>query len=163
MRSRSLALCFALPLLVAACDGDSTRPPSVTDTGSDRALDSAPDAVDEALADLVTPADRSVVDAAPDVATAADVSDASDVRDVTDASDVRDVTDASDGAVSVGPYPAGPYGIREGDVLANLSWEGYQNLAGTAVSTTLPYGPISMQTIRETGRHYALVHLSEFY
>lgn len=175
MRSRSLALCLLLPLVVAACDGDSTRPPSVADVTSDTSLDIAPDAVDVALADLVTPVDRNAVDAATDVTQATDVNDASDataasdvtdVGDVSGASDVadaRDASDVSDVAVSVGPYPSGPYGIREGDVLANLSWEGYQNLNGTAISTTLSYGPMSMQTIRETGRHYALVHLSEFY
>jgi hypothetical protein len=50
-----------------------------------------------------------------------------------------------------------------GNVLANLSWEGYTNLEGSAVSTTLPYGPTSMQAVRETGRAFALVHVSEFF
>ncbi len=63
----------------------------------------------------------------------------------------------------VGPYPAGPYGRNEGQTLANLSWEGYTNLDGSVVSTMRPYGATSMQAVRETGRAYAVVHVSEFF
>ena len=63
----------------------------------------------------------------------------------------------------VGPYPAGPYGINEGQTLANLNWEGYTNLDGAALSTERPFAPTSMQAVRETGRAYGLVHVSEFY
>ncbi|MBL8605297.1 MAG: hypothetical protein JNK72_25425 [Myxococcales bacterium] len=60
------------------------------------------------------------------------------------------------------PYPEGPYGNVVGAVLANLSWEGYVNPSGEAVSNTLPYGPTSLDELRRGGR-YALVHVSEFY
>ena len=70
-------------------------------------------------------------------------------------------TDSSADA-DVGPYPAGPYGNAMGDVIANLSWEGYVNTTGGAVSTTRPYTPTSMQAQRMLGRRYALVHVSEF-
>lgn len=63
----------------------------------------------------------------------------------------------------VGTYPAGPYSSNVGNVLANLEWEGYANLAGGAVSTMRPYGSTSMQAMRETGRRYAMVHVSEFF
>ncbi|MFO0644748.1 MAG: hypothetical protein U0326_00765 [Polyangiales bacterium] len=184
MRTR---LTLALTLALAACDDATTAPPVTADAAPDVTADAVSDvardtSVDDALADLVTPVDRSapdvrdvtVADVTPRDVTASDVTasdvTASDVTatDVT-ATDVtaRDVsaTDvmATDAPVAVGPYPAGPYGNREGDILANLSWEGYQNLDGRAVSTTLPYGPMTLQTVRETGRHYALVHLSEFY
>ena len=61
------------------------------------------------------------------------------------------------------PYPAGPYGINVGDVLQNLSWDGYINTTGAVVSTSLPYGPTSLQDLRGNGHGYALVHLSDFY
>jgi hypothetical protein len=178
MRTLPLLAALALPLCLSACDGATAAPPvadAAPDTALDTALDSpadtALDVTDEALADLVTPADRAVADAsdvgarldAADAADARDVSDVTDVTDARDVSDVADARDASDAPPAVGPYPAGPYGNREGDVLANLAWEGYQNLEGRAVSTTLPYGPVTLQSIRETGRHYALVHISEFY
>lgn len=131
---------------------------------------------DAAVADAreVSVTDVSVTDVS-----VTDVTDANDVTDVADAGatdaspDVLDVlTDAArdalgdeggDGAVTVGPYPAGPYGIARGDVLANLAWEGYTNPDGLRVSTVYPWGATSMQAIRETGRGYAMVHLSEFY
>ncbi len=154
MRTRRFATPLSLLLMLAACSGSSGVPPPVTaDAAADEpaALDTpARDATDDdvALADLVTPPDRVGAD---------------DVIDVVDAHDVTDAHDVADAAATVGPYPAGPYGNREGDVLANLSWEGYTNLAGRAVSTTLPYGPTSMQAVRETGRRYGIVHVSEFY
>jgi hypothetical protein len=61
------------------------------------------------------------------------------------------------------PYPPGPYGINVGDVLQNLSWDGYVNKTGAALSTTLPYGPTSLQDLRGDGHGYALIHLSDFY
>jgi hypothetical protein len=79
------------------------------------------------------------------------------------------VNDGGDAAVDrttmtmVGPYPPGPYGRDEGQTLANLTWEGYTNLDGAEVSTARPFAPTSMQAVRETGRAYAMVHLSEFF
>jgi hypothetical protein len=79
-------------------------------------------------------------------------------------------SDSADGPIAMmdspggpGPYPAGPYGINVGDVLQNLSWDGYVNKTGAAVSTSLPYGPTTLQDLRGDGRGFALVHLSDFY
>lgn len=116
---------------------------------------------------------------------AADVMAASDSGDATSdammAMDATAVTDtgvapadaASDAAADaapeasadagVGPYPAGPYGSNMGDTLEDLQLDGYLNAAGTQLSTTLPYAPVSMQNLRETGRRYALVHTSATY
>lgn len=137
-RSRFLSALLALPVALAACSSDGVPPSNTTPDAA--AVDALP--VDVALADLVTPVDTA---ASPDVA------------------QKPDVVAPADTAPTVGPYPAGPYGNRAGNVLANLSWEGYTNLEGTAVSTTLPYGPTSMQAVRETGRAFALVHVSEFF
>ncbi len=171
-----------VPLLLAmltACSS-ATPPPAQS---SDAALADAREVsvTDVSVAD-VTATDVTDAGAARDATDVTDVSDVSDARAVTDVADagatdaspdVLDVlTDAArdalgdeggDGAVAVGPYPAGPYGIARGDVLANLAWEGYTNPDGLRVSTMYPWGATSMQAIRETGRGYAMVHLSEFY
>ena len=101
MRTR---LTLALTLALAACDDATTAPPLTADAASDVtadvALDSARDtSVDDALADLVTPVDRS----APDVSDVT-VSDATQ-RDVT-ATDVTaaDVT-ATDVTAPVDAMP----------------------------------------------------------
>ncbi|MDO9019309.1 MAG: hypothetical protein Q8S73_18620 [Deltaproteobacteria bacterium] len=59
-------------------------------------------------------------------------------------------------------YPDGPYGNRMGSVLANLTWQGYVNPTGEAISNTLPYTTTSLQALRGSGRGYAMVHVSEF-
>lgn len=69
---------------------------------------------------------------------------------------------AEDVPAFAGPYPEGPYGNREGQVLANLAWEGYVNPTGEEVSTALAFGPTSLQELRGDGRGYALIHLAEF-
>ncbi len=136
-RSRFLSALLALPVALAACSSEPVPPSNTTPdaAAADVLLTDGP-AADAALADLVTPVD---VAESPDAVAPADT------------------------GPTVGPYPAGPYGNRAGNVLANLSWEGYTNLEGAAVSTTLPYGPTSMQAVRETGRAFALVHVSEFF
>lgn len=73
-----------------------------------------------------------------------------------------DVVAAADAPMTAGPYPEGPYGSREGSVLANLEWEGYVNELGQERSTALTFGPTSLQDLRGDGRGYALVHLAEF-
>lgn len=88
------------------------------------------------------------------------VSDA--VADVFDAAVAQDVTDVASASDVVTPYPAGPYGNNVGQVLANLNWEGYVNNDGAMVSTALPYGPTSLEALRQ-GHHYGLVHISEFF
>jgi hypothetical protein len=94
--------------------------------------------------------------------------DASDPGDVAaadtngPAADTATASDALSDAVALGPYPSGPYGTNEGDVLADLKWEGYVDEIGDAPAKTKPYVTTSMSAIRSTGRRYALVHLAEF-
>jgi hypothetical protein len=103
-------------------------------------------------------------DAAEDTLVSA--SDASDPSDVavgdTSGTDTATTSDAPSDAVALGPYPGGPYGTNEGDVLADLQWEGYVDELGDAPAKSKPYGTTSMSAIRSTGRRYALVHLAEF-
>lgn len=100
-------------------------------------------------------------DAAEDV-----VVDATDPGDVATAdtatTDTATANDAPSDAVALGPYPSGPYGTNEGDVLADLQWEGYVDEIGDAPAKTKPYVTTSMGAIRSSGRRYALVHLAEF-
>jgi hypothetical protein len=150
---------LTLSALGVAC-GQTPPPPqdaSVDDAREDRAepmLDaSAPDAGElDARVPDASASDANVLDAnVPD----ANVPDAN-------GSDAR-VPDATASDAGVGPYPAGPYGAMEGQTLEDLQLQGYVNLEGTALSSTLPFAPTSMQALRATGRRYALVHTSAFY
>ena len=76
------------------------------------------------------------------------------------AGDTATTTDT--GTDPFGAYPAGPYGNKVGDVVANLTWEGYVNPTGEAISNTLPYTTTSLQALRGNRRGYAMVHVSEF-
>ena len=58
-------------------------------------------------------------------------------------------------------YPAGPYGINAGQVLAGLDWEGYVNDKADAVSTTKPFVPTSLDKLRRKG-NYGILHVAEF-
>jgi hypothetical protein len=72
-----------------------------------------------------------------------------------------DVVATNDGAAST--YPSGPYGTNEGDVLSDLSWVGYLDDDATMPALQAPFGDTSMHQIRDEGRSYALVHISEFF
>jgi len=139
------ALAALVALLGARCD--ATSPPLGVGADAMAAADAAPDA---------NPPDV----ASPDAPLVADAMDAPATPDVLA---LPDVTAPDAAMMMVGPYPAGPYGRGEGQTLANLSWEGYINLDGAVVSTMRPYGATSMQAVRETGRAYAVVHVSEFF
>ena len=125
----------------------------------DRTLDGR--GPDERELDADTP-DANELDASAPDANASDVN----VRDVNvpdaNLSDAR-APDANASDAGVGPYPAGPYGAMEGQTLEDLQLQGYVNLEGAALSSTLPFGPTSMQALRAPGRRYALVHTSAFY
>jgi hypothetical protein len=89
----------------------------------------------------------------------------SDANAMNDGSSMADASASSDAGAeaSVGAYPAGPYGTNEGDTLEDLQMDGYLNTAGMPLSTMLPFGAVSMQSLRQTGRRYALVHTSATY
>jgi hypothetical protein len=99
---------------------------------------------------------------AGDTAAAPDVASAPDATAVDDVPAVQDVAATPDVPAMAGEYPEGPYGSREGTVLANLAWEGYVNTTGEQRSTELTFGPTTLQELRGDGRGYALIHLAEF-
>lgn len=127
-------------VLVAACSSDPSAP-----------------ALDAALADVVAPSDLGATADLTDLGNPVDVP-----VDVPVAVDVPAVIDAPAADAAAPPYPDGPYGNRMGSVLANLTWEGYVNPTGEAISNTLPYTTTSLQALRGNGRGYAMVHVSEF-
>lgn len=110
-----------------------------------------------------------------DVASTTDASSTSDTTAVVDTGSSADdsgpvdtgtLADATDTGVDpFGAYPAGPYGNKVGDVMANLEWEGYVNTLADAISNTKPYvASTSMDKLRRDAKKgYALVHVSEFY
>lgn len=108
-----------------------------------------------------TPAPAPPDAARDDVAMA---TDAVVARDVPVAQDLpsTDTVVAEDVPAPLGPYPEGPYGNREGNVIANLAWQGYVNETGEEVSTALAFGDTDLQSLRGNGRGYALVQVSEF-
>lgn len=90
-------------------------------------------------------------------------SSAEDSSSPVDTGSLADATDT--GVDPFGAYPAGPYGNKVGDVMANLQWEGYVNTLADALSNTKPYvASTSMDKLRRDAKKgYALVHVSEFY
>lgn len=99
---------------------------------------------------------------AVDAVAALDVAPTEDAPTGEDLPVAQDTPATPDVPAMVGPYPEGPYGSREGSVLANLAWEGYVNTTGEQRSTELTFGPTTLQDLRGDGRGYALVHLAEF-
>lgn len=122
-------------MFVLGCGSSSDDVPSTTDASSTSDT--------TAVVDTDTPAD----DSSPPV----------------DTGTVADATDT--GVDPFGAYPAGPYGNKVGDVMANLAWEGYVNTLADAISNTKPYvASTSMDKLRRDAKKgYALVHVSEFY
>lgn len=80
---------------------------------------------------------------------------------IVDSTTPPDVTNDAD---IFGPYPAGPYGNKVGDIVANLAWEGYVSPLADALANTKPYVTTSMDQLRRDAKKgYALIHVSEFY
>jgi hypothetical protein len=72
--------------------------------------------------------------------------------------------DVATDAVMLGAYPAGPYGNKVGDVVANLAWEGYVNPLANELANKKPYVTTSLDALRRDAKKgYALIHVSEFY
>jgi hypothetical protein len=42
-----------------------------------------------------------------------------------------------------------------------MQWSGYVDSAANAVATTLPYGNYSLDDVRKSGAHYAMINLAE--
>ena len=99
---------------------------------------------------------------AVDTVVALDVAQPVDATAGDDLPVAQDTPATPDVPAMAGAYPEGPYGSREGSVLANLAWEGYVNTTGEQRSTELTFGPTTLQDLRGDGRGYALVHLAEF-
>jgi hypothetical protein len=60
-----------------------------------------------------------------------------------------------------GAYPPAPYGIKAGDVIANMQWIGYEDDAADAVATTKPYAAYTLADAYASGKHYAMINLAE--
>jgi hypothetical protein len=160
----------ALALLLGC--GADPAPRDPVDTGVDAVADGSQSTDTGAPGDTGGALDSGAVDAVPtDTAmmdtTALDTLAMDSARDtaVVDTATVdtttADTAPAAEGGVL--PYPAGPYGNREGQVLADLRLDGYVNLAADRVSTELPFVQTSMAALRGRGRGYGLVHLSEVF
>jgi hypothetical protein len=59
--------------------------------------------------------------------------------------------------------PAGPYGSATGATFPLLAWQGYVDDAGDVIANTRPYVAYDSDSLRRSGRPYALVHLSAEY
>src|SRR5262245_44879128 len=57
-------------------------------------------------------------------------------------------------------YPPGPYGNAVGDTFPPLKWEGYVATTGAVIVNTLPYQNYSIDDARQSGKRYAMVHVS---
>jgi hypothetical protein len=78
---------------------------------------------------------------------------------VHDAGVAPDVAKTVDGGP--GPYPAGPYGVAVGSVIADMNWIGYVDDTAAVVATTLPYVSYTLNDARLSGKHYAMINLAE--
>ncbi|MBI5514071.1 MAG: hypothetical protein HY909_09910 [Deltaproteobacteria bacterium] len=158
-------------LLLAGCGANpAPMDPGPSDTGAEAAADVPQDmlvADTGAPMDTAAMPDTAIADTtAPDTAapdtTAVDTARADTAAaDTAMADATRPDTTTEDGGVL--PYPPGPYGNREGQILADLRLDGYVNLAADRVSTELPFVQTSMAALRGRGRGYGLVHLSEVF
>lgn len=139
---RKLRLALVSSLFVAACGGSGD--PS-TSNGEDSS----------------TSADGTSSD---DTASGTDTPSGTDTDVPGDTAGGTDTTTPSDasGDTALGPYPAGPYGAKEGDTITNLQWIGYVNDAADSVADTKPYVNYSLDDARRTGRKYLLLHVSDF-
>ncbi len=133
---------FALLLLIAGCGGSSDAPASSSEADTGVASDTA-----TAPGDTTTEPTDSAEPPADSVAT-----------------EVATDTLPDDTGITFGPYPAGPYGNKVGDVVANLTWEGYVNPLADSLANTKPYVTTDMDKLRRDAKKgYALVHVSEFF
>jgi hypothetical protein len=60
-------------------------------------------------------------------------------------------------------YPPGPYGNAIGDTFPPLKWEGYVATTGSVIVNTLPFQDYAMDDARQSGKLYAMVHVSAFF
>jgi hypothetical protein len=68
------------------------------------------------------------------------------------------------GGGTVGPYPAGPYGVAVGNTFPNIELQGYVNDSAVGIANTKPFTALyTMDNLRVSGARYALIHNSEFF
>lgn len=69
------------------------------------------------------------------------------------------VADANDN-----PYPAGPYGTKVGDVLADVSLVGYAHFDSRTIANTVDYAPTSLSELRKlVTTPYGVLHVAELW
>jgi hypothetical protein len=130
-------LSIALLLCATSCGSSESSTP--TETNDSSAIDTATTANDALVEEVA-------------------------LEDSTAPSDVATDTLTMGDAIVFGAYPAGPYGNKLGDVVANLAWEGYVSPLADAIASTKPYVTTSLDQLRRDAKKgYALVHVSEFY
>lgn len=62
-----------------------------------------------------------------------------------------------------GPYPTGPYGNQQGDVLADLELEGYLRHDTTGFAYQGSFAPVRLSDVRATApTTHAVIHVSGF-
>ena len=86
--------------------------------------------------------------------------DSGNADDTTPADDAAPGTDVA----TLGEYPAGPYGTKTGDVLADFEMSGYLNLDPSQVTTTAEYKTIKLSDVRAASKvPYLFIHEVGFY
>ena len=78
----------------------------------------------------------------------------------TDDADADPGTDVA----TLGDYPAGPYGTKTGDVLADFELSGYLNLDPSQVTTTAEYRTLRLSDVRAASKvPYLFIHEVGFF
>src|SRR5437870_10713678 len=54
-------------------------------------------------------------------------------------------------------YPPGPYGNAVGSVVPNFTFQGYYSLMTSGLSSSQPYGAVTFDRIRTSGKKYLLL------
>jgi hypothetical protein len=91
------------------------------------------------------------------------VADALGTTDPT--SDAAPTTDANTGGDATSDeYPAGPYGTKVGEVLADIALEGYLHADASSLSNLAPYKATRLSEIRRFAPvKYGILHVGEFW
>ena len=60
-------------------------------------------------------------------------------------------------------YPAGPYGSKVGDTIGPLAWEGYKNPSAMGLAENAPYGALTMNDLRRSGKKFGLLYGADYF
>jgi len=66
--------------------------------------------------------------------------------------------------VETSDYPPGPYGLKAGDVMPDVTLQGYTDFDPSALANTAPYRVTSLNDLRHaTTAQYGMLHVAEFW